>query len=349
MGLIWYAEVTHDTRLMQFVRDSYEYLRTFGIARIGLFGEMCTTGDMAFLAIKLSRLGVGDYWDDVDGYVRNQLAELQITDADKLRRAAQADPVLKPFDTKGPDVVQPPLGNAEEEVKLDPIEETDDNIFKRNVGIYLSCSSHPTHIPKHNLIGVVCCPGTCTTALFQVWDSIVRFQDGAAQVNLLLNRVSPWLDVDSYLPYEGKVVIRNKSARRLSVRLPGWVDRTAVKSEVNDTRVAPFRVGQYLVFDPLKGGETVTITFPVVESVETYTLTWKESDFWKECTDPGHSWTPLDNPDRFTFTFRGNTVVDVAPRKPTREYPLYERDVMKQNKAPMKKVTRFVTPVSIQW
>jgi len=35
-------------------------MRNFGIARIGLFGEACTTGDMTLLAIKLSESGVGD-------------------------------------------------------------------------------------------------------------------------------------------------------------------------------------------------------------------------------------------------------------------------------------------------
>ena len=38
-------------------------------------------------------------------------------------------------------------------------------------------------------------------ALYDAWESIVRCLDDMAQVNLLLKRASPWLDVDSYLPY----------------------------------------------------------------------------------------------------------------------------------------------------
>ena len=56
--------------------------------------------------------------------------------------------------------------------------------------------------------------------------------DGVAQVNLLLNRASPWLDVDSCLPYEGKVVIRNKTAKRLYVRIPLWVNKREVQCHV---------------------------------------------------------------------------------------------------------------------
>jgi hypothetical protein len=41
--------------------------------------------------------------------------------------------------------------------------------------------------------------------------------------------------------------------------------------------------------------------------------------------------------------------VDVAPREDTGEYRLYERDSMKQDKAPMHKVTRFVSARPIKW
>jgi len=43
---------------------------------------------MAAVAIKLSEAGVGDYWDDVDGYARNQLIENQLIDADELARVS---------------------------------------------------------------------------------------------------------------------------------------------------------------------------------------------------------------------------------------------------------------------
>ena len=42
-------------------------------------------------------------------------------------------------------------------------------------------------------------------------------------MNLLLNRASPWVDIDSSLPYEGLVRIRNKVADTVAVRVPGWV------------------------------------------------------------------------------------------------------------------------------
>ena len=44
----------------------------------GMPDEGCAVADMTLLAILLSDGGVGDYWDDVDQYVRNQLIEHQV-------------------------------------------------------------------------------------------------------------------------------------------------------------------------------------------------------------------------------------------------------------------------------
>ncbi len=329
MGLIRYAEVTGNVRLKQFVRDGYEYLRNFGIARIGLFGEMCTTGDMTYLALKLTELGVGDYWEDVDQYVRNQLVELQITDLDKLRRANALMP-------------------TQERVKYIH-EMTTDRVIERNLGVWLSDASNPTLVREQTFRWTICCSGNCPPALYATWEAAVRFSGDTAQVNLLLNRASPWLDVDSYLPYDGKVVIRNKKARNVAVRIPLWVDMETVSSDVNGGTVSPYWLGRYLVFEGLADPDVITIRFPVVETTETYTLKWKEEDFWPESTDPGHEWHPHDEPDRFTLSLRGNTLVDISPRSENPGYRLYLREHLKRNQAPMKQVTRYVPPVVLKW
>ena len=88
-ALIEYADAVNDKHLKDFVRSGYEYSRDQGIARLGLFGETCTISDMIAIAIKLTESGVGDYWDDVDGYVRNQLIEQQVTSKQELEKVAQ--------------------------------------------------------------------------------------------------------------------------------------------------------------------------------------------------------------------------------------------------------------------
>ena len=342
LGLLWYAEATHDTRLMQFVRDGYEHYRTFGIARVGLFGEGCSVADMTMLAIQLSELGVGDYWDDVDSYVRNQLIELQITDADKLRRASQSEPILAKLDPDGTDGLQKLASEVEKPLPLKPLEETEEDVCERNVGAFLSEASCPTHIPKQRFLYTICCTGNCTAALCAAWDATVRCREGVAQINMLLNRASPWLDIDSYLPYEGKVVVRNKTAHTIFIRFPLWVDCPAIQARINDKPTSTNWIGQYLALNGLEPDDVISFDFPMRETVETYTLKWKQDDFWMESTDPGSNWKPTPDPDRYTFHFRGNTVMDVSPRRSINDYQFYARDDLIRDKAPMRKLTRFV-------
>ena len=173
--------------------------------------------------------------------------------------------------------------------------------------------------------------------------------ESAAQVNLLLNRASPWLDVDSHLPYEGRVVIRNKTARTVAVRLPGWVDRGAVESRVGGQRAEPSRVANYLVFSGVREGDELTVEFPMMEETVEYTVAdGVYADGAGGATLPA---------TRYRCHFKGNTLVDIAPRdgrkhlsRPKQEpYPIYLRDHYRADRAPMRRATRYVAPFVIRW
>jgi len=231
--------------------------------------------------------------------------------------------------------------------------DTTDNVVQRNVGCYLSDSCHPTLIPPGNLWWTLCCPGNCTPALYYAWESIVRYHGTTAQINLLLNRASPWLDIDSYLPYEGKVVIHNKTARKLAVRIPRWVRKSTIKAKVGDRAVPLAWLGNYLQIEPILPKDQITITFPVTATTEQYTLLWDPQvmqagvntiAFCPESTNPGKSnpAQPL-RPVTYTMMFKGNTLVDIAPRATGPGYPLYQRTAQRNGTtAPMKNVTRYV-------
>ena len=200
-----------DVQAKRFVADFYGYARNFGIARMGFFpavvlpldklyvdqasgfvkgmpDEGCAIADMTLLAILLTDGGVGDYWDDVDQYVRNQLIEHQVLRRDLLEAVVAASP----------------------ERKLDRRMETDDRVIDRQLGAFIAIANPTISYAWWTM----CCLGNCSIALYKAWESIVRFKDGVAQVNLLLNRASAALDIGSYLPYEGKVVLKNKAARK---------------------------------------------------------------------------------------------------------------------------------------
>jgi len=277
--------------------------------------EGCATADMVWLAVRLSEEGIGDYWEDVDQYVRNHLIEHQVLRRDILEEIVASAPKV--------------------ERQMIPGMEITDNIIDRNIGAFVSVSD-PT-----GLYGwwTMCCNANMPQGMYKAWDGIARhYGDGFVRINLLLNRATPWLDIDSYLPYEGKLVIKNKSAKLIHVRIPQWVDRNAIKCSVNNKKIALNWLDNYLMISPKGEKDVIAIEFPMVERVEKFKATTFETTY--------------------TCTFKGNTLVDISPRpkephwdkmaddagdwfKIGKQYPIYQRDYYKKTKAPIKKIKRY--------
>lgn len=317
-GLLEYARVSNDFRVMEFVRSGYEFARTLGIARIGWLSlvtshavtESCVQADLIALGVRLSDLGLGDYWDDVDAVVRNAFIEQQVARADLLEKVAAAS--LTRFE------------EVTDKRYMHPNQVCREKVIERTLGTFFSWPG-VTSVERPWVL--LCCTGNGTQGLYYAWEGALRYEGGTALVNLLLNRASPWADVDSYLPYEGKVVVKSKSAKRIGLRIPAWVDRNRVTGAVNNTPAQGDWVGNRLFFD-VRDKDEVTLQFPVPATTARYTVM---SKVWKlEAT--------------YTCTFRGSTLVDISPRdKAATSYPLYVRDHMRQDKAPMRRVTRFAT------
>jgi hypothetical protein len=189
-------------------------------------------------------------------------------------------------------------------------------------------------------------------ALYSVWASIVQYDsaDASAKVNLLLNRASPWFDVESYLPYEGKVILRNKAAQRLYVRIPTWVDQKQVRCFVNGQEKATRYLGNYLLLDPARAQSVVTLSLPLKEQVRTFSLDNYGEGGWAS--------KPIGT-FRYRATFRANTATELVCLEgdQTHAYdprvhsvsPVYaaydDRSNLAKDVAPMKK--RTVPPSSL--
>jgi hypothetical protein len=325
-GILEFARFAGDERAAEFVRRAYEYTLTQGIPRIGWintypaginFMESCALGDLVGLGIRLTDAGLGDYWDDVDAVVRNQLVEQQLTRADLLEQVSQH--------------YQEPLPH---EKSPHPGYLCYDEVIPRALGVYAGLGN-PTSISRVWVMH--CCTGNATQGLYAAWEGAVREAGDCATVNLFLNRAARLLDVDSYLPYEGKVVIHNKSARRLAVRIPAWVNRRELTATIHAAPEGAGEmrnqewIGRYLVFDDLNRQGTITLTFPLEEQTFTYTANAR---------------SPQEQV--YTCTFRGSTLVDISPRDPREAvYPLYQRDHLRQPVAPLKQAERYVADRSV--
>jgi len=323
-ALLEFAVAIGDSALMNFVRDGYEFARHHGIPRLGAWMnespdvEVCTISDMIAIAIKLTEAGMGDYYEDVDQAVRNQLVESQFLRADFLQQIADAAPKH---------VARPP-------------QETSERVIERCIG-----SMAPMLVVGYDKpFCLHCCTGNGTQAFYYAWSKIVEPRGDGVKVNLLLNRVSPWMDVDSYLPYEGQVILHNKTAKAVYVRLPAVVDTREVKVSALTRSLTPHWVNKHLVLPEILPGEEIRITFPIKEDAATYTLyNVLERPYFSEM---GNS---LRTERQYACRFRGNTLVDIQPRVSMPGYPIYLRDHYRQDKAPLETKPRYVASRTIFW
>jgi len=316
-ALMAFAVIENDQKLQQIVREGYDHLRRMGVIKLGWtpfwyltekYGrdewwskvcDGCQPGDLVILAIMLTDAGLGDYWDDVDYTVRNAMAEQQIIDLDKMRKisgvkvGSQGDKMLQQF-----------LGGA-------------------------SAASLTALQPSPSMYG--CCTPNNGMGMYYAWHGITRFDKGVATVNLFLNRASAWLDIESYLPYEGKVILKNKQCSSILVRIPSWLNNRKISCYVNDKKIEPSQIGNRLLLQGLKKKDQIRLEFDVPETIEKYVVAGQA----------------------YTVKFKGSTALDIQP-KDTKQvkgwdnpqwwglHTIYDRDYMKADKAPMHKVKRFV-------
>jgi len=332
-GLLEYGIAAGDSRVIDFVRTSYEQMRHYGIHEIGFHPcwpnmgritmEGCFLGDLVALTVRMSETGIADYWEDADRVIRNHLVEAQYIRKDHLERVASS---AEPRQERYVDGVQQFTSDS----ITHPGQMCDDRVLDRTVGLFAS------YLTPDSSTGRImqCCTANAARGIYYAWESITRQMGEDAEVNLLLNRAAPWLDVESHLPYEGRAVIRNKTARRIDVRIPAWVDRRALCCTVNGQPHAPHVAGNRAVFDNLTPGDAIELQFPVKE--------------WR-IVRTAHARTAEET--AYTIDFRGNTVVDISPTSdsPT-VYPMYERDHLKQaGTAPAKRVCRGVHADVPRW
>jgi hypothetical protein len=335
-----YAIHTGNQALVEYCRKSFDWAidRNSTIpgqcdtaTRIGFFleylnpyyptAEICGCADMIAIGIKLSAAGAGDYWDEVEGWVRNHFITCQLTSADWVARL------------RSPHWPRPPQAG-----------ETDERVADRNVGAFLSWpvandGCPPGLMQGDNMvvnpgvsIGIMhCCTGNATRTLYYVWQQILEADGQRLTVNLLLNRASPWADVYSYIPYQGRVELRIKQPlEEVTVRIPHWVTpgsdavHCTVDAAARDMRWA----GRYVCVGAVAEGARIDVTFPLPEE----TL---QRRIYGEPLE-----TILGGVVYDTLIFRGDTLVRIDP--PGRGYPLYLREHYRQDEPRFRKVQRFV-------
>lgn len=330
MAVCEYGIAANDREVLERVDACYRWARTQGEPLIGYYTEAmpgsewylsrsgntvetCEVADMLWLAMKLTQAGLGDYWDDLDCWIRNVFAEAQYRDPGVIERIPDEyfrdEPLHAPHqDTRN--VTQRVVGGFFGWMRVNdglPVDQTEQG--PRIVGEFS---------PSQRLSIMVCCCGNGSRALYYIWDSIVQKDNEVVNVNLLLNRASKWLDMDSFLPVEGKVVLHIKDAPQVAVRMPQWCDAKQVLVKIKDKICKTKINGQFVHITMLKPGDDVTIHFNLPTRVVHKVI----------------------GEIPYKLTIRGSNVIAIDPKGLA--YPLYQN----QPTGKLIKKTRFLPKIS---
>ena len=193
----------------------------------------------------------------------------------------------------------------------------------------------------HHPSEMQCCTANGNQGFYYAWDAVVKGSGDSATVNLLFNRFSPLIDLESYLPYEGKVVIHNKKARNLQVRIPGWVRLGGVRCFVNGNPVEPAWNGRYAGFFDLPLTAEIRFEFPVKEETVALMIPAMNSRQYRGVA-------------KGTYQFKGSTCIGVVEDESIfgSEYnwvKIYHRPQYHLDKAPLVEVPYHVVEHPIEW
>lgn len=326
-----YAIAARDQAIIEWVKKGYKQwmdLKDPGRTGIVVATELCQIADMIQVGLMMSRNGIQDCWEDVDRLVRNSIASMQITQADVDRVRSQ--PIVRAGDPNNTKILKAP----DEPVPI-PLNKPLPPGFHQPEDATDRCWGAWFVTLENRGASIGCCNGNMSRALYLLADSIIEAREDLLKVNLLMNRATQWADLDSYLPFEGRCVIRIKAGReKLLVRVPEWTDRGAVSCAVNGRQRAPLsRASEqgYLGLGPVAAEETVEVKFPIKKWVIDVSLpVTPKADKKQDCR----------------ITMKANTVLDIEGDT---RYPLQTRERYRADRAATRKVARFVSHESFPW
>ncbi len=167
-GISDYAAAAGDREFAAFARTSYEWARETGSPLVGFFPEYindwpddrpyvdcetCCTADMIQIAMTLTEAQQGDYWDDVDRYLRNQFVEMQLLDGEWIDQLAATFPPT-------------------------PLETNDDadRVSEKLIGSFASWAGANDWYIGDIQGTTFCCIGNAGRALYYVWERMIDLQ-----------------------------------------------------------------------------------------------------------------------------------------------------------------------------
>ena len=172
-----------------------------------------------------------------------------------------------------------------------------------------------------------CCTATGARALYYAWEHILHYDtsNSILKVNLLLNRASTSADIDSHIPYKGKVDINVKKQLRLLVRIPEWVNTGQVRGLLNGEDHNVSFKSRYADFGPVNPGDVAILNFPISERENVISI----------------------ERQKYMLIRKGNDVVAIDP--PGTRSPIYQRAHYRVNDTRWRQTDRYAPSKELDW
>ena len=214
--------------------------------------ETCCIRDMIICAKELIDCGYGEYWTDMNLFIRNQFIENQV------RYTGYVE-----CDNSRPD---------ENGI-------TYRDIDKRMVGGFTG-GSEPNSISLTRFRSIAgCCVGTAPVALKCAWDNALAEQNGIIVANIPCDKETDSVLMSSEIPDTGRIALTAKKDCTAGFRKYGYMDKAVYLLNGRKTEV---KEDNGIAYASLKCGDTLECVFPIETEEKKETVRGTEfTVFWR--------------------------------------------------------------------
>jgi hypothetical protein len=254
--------------------------------------ETCAVSDMISTAACIAQAGYPEYYDYIERYFRNYISNAQFFITDKFKE------YYREINSK----------SKPEEIERSLI------TLRRVEGAILGGKGLNDY--ENELLGGAsgfamygCCAPEGMRAIYTTWTNTIQGYSSSplgpegVYINMCFSRDSPWGEVVSFMPKQGRLTVKSSVEDVFFIRPPHWVPKDMVKAFVNAKSIPVEWSGNYISFNAKKGDE-LTITYPLIKFEHTVEGLWKSCApnlkmkfFWLGnmviSTDPAPNKTPL--------------------------------------------------------
>jgi len=219
-----------------------------------------------------------------------------------------------------------------------PWDDTKDILHRSVGGFTWATAREHLYLPRKLML---CCSGNAMWTLGKIVENAATEDEKGLSINLHFTLDTSRVSITNHEPFEGRLDVVPHRDGRIKIRKPSYAEK--IQAEINGSPVVFKEENSYLVFDFVRNGSTIVLTYPIPEkTTEEVTMETPSSG--------GAFDSPKSDPvvlERTKTTWRGNTVlaIDYESDSPQPKHRLYLHRMQRYcNKEGRDDVARFFLP-----